>query len=196
MAVAAHSSRGAREDAGTLESEPPHGLDSEEWRAIPGWEGYEASTHGNIRSLAPRNGYSWKAPRVLRGSTNDTGHRHVVLRGRVVVGVHRLGALTFLGPPPPGATVCRHFDGDPTNNRPENLRWGTPKENSDDMLRHGTRKFGEANHWARLTEQQVLDIYARRARGNARALADEMGVKEWTVYSIWSGRNWGWLTGA
>lgn len=92
--------------------------------------------------------------------------------------------------------MCRHLDGDPTNNRPENLRWGTPKENSDDMLRHGTRMFGEANHWARLTEQQVLDIYARRIRGNAGALADEMGVRECTVYSIWSGRNWGWLTGA
>lgn len=92
--------------------------------------------------------------------------------------------------------MCRHLDGNPSNNRPENLRWGTAKENSDDMIRHGTRLYGESNHKAKLSEQQVLDIYARRIRGNARALADEMGVKEWTVYKIWSGDNWGWLTGA
>lgn len=196
MAAAAPSSLGARPDAGIEAFEPPPGPDSEEWRPIPGYDGYEASNHGNIRSLLWRGTHPLKTPRIMRGTTNSTGHRHVVLRGRVAVGVHRLVALTFHGSPPPGATVCRHLDGDPTNNRPENLCRGTPKENSDDMLRHGTRKFGESNHWAKLTEQQVLNIYARRARGSAKALADEMDIKECTVYSIWSGRNWGWLTGA
>ena len=33
------------------------------------------------------------------------------------------------------SVVC-HNDGNPENNRPENLRWGTVKDNHDDMMRH------------------------------------------------------------
>lgn len=45
-------------------------------------------------------------------------------------------AETFLGPRPEGADVC-HNDGDPTNNRVENLRYDTHSENMRDMVRHG-----------------------------------------------------------
>lgn len=92
--------------------------------------------------------------------------------------------------------MCRHLDGNPANNRPENLRWGTAQENSDDMIRHGTRMYGESNHKAKLTERQVLDIYAQRGAVGAEVLARQYGVKGWTIYKIWSGDNWGWLTGA
>jgi hypothetical protein len=34
--------------------------------------------------------------------------------------------------------VCRHLDGNPINNRLENLRWGTHKENKADAIKHGT----------------------------------------------------------
>jgi hypothetical protein len=32
---------------------------------------------------------------------------------------------------------CRHLDGNPTNNTPENLAWGTHAENCMDTVRHG-----------------------------------------------------------
>lgn len=42
--------------------------------------------------------------------------------------VHRLVCEAFHGPPPDGADTL-HLDENPANNRPENLKWGTRKEN-------------------------------------------------------------------
>jgi hypothetical protein len=61
--------------------------------------------------------------------------------------VHRLVARAFLGDGEPGEVVC-HFDGNPANNRVENLRWDTQRANVQDAIRHGTQgpwalcKFG------------------------------------------------------
>ena len=43
--------------------------------------------------------------------------------------VHRLVCEAFHGPAPFAGAVVIHLDEDATNNRPENLRWGTQKEN-------------------------------------------------------------------
>jgi hypothetical protein len=51
--------------------------------------------------------------------------------------VHKIVAATWLGPPPPGATLIRHLDDNPMNWRPDNLAYGTQKDNSDDMRRNG-----------------------------------------------------------
>lgn len=42
--------------------------------------------------------------------------------------VHQLVAEAFHGPKQPGQ-VCMHLDENYRNNRPENLRWGTQREN-------------------------------------------------------------------
>ena len=67
----------------------------EEWKSIPGFDGYRASSDGRVRN---RNG------RVLTGTVNKRGHRQVNVRGlrrRMTVAVHRLVASAFLGPPRP-----------------------------------------------------------------------------------------------
>jgi hypothetical protein len=43
--------------------------------------------------------------------------------------VHRLVCEAFHGPQPQDKPVVIHIDEDATNNRQENLRWGTQKEN-------------------------------------------------------------------
>lgn len=43
--------------------------------------------------------------------------------------VHRLVCLAFNGVPPPGLNRVLHGDEDWRNNRCDNLRWGTQKEN-------------------------------------------------------------------
>ena len=51
--------------------------------------------------------------------------------------VHRLAAQAFFGEPPtPEHTDVRHIDGDHTNNRLNNLRWGTRSENMRDVIHH------------------------------------------------------------
>lgn len=46
----------------------------------------------------------------------------------------------FVGPRPPGA-LGRHLDDDQTNNRLENLAWGTPAENVADAFTNGGREL-------------------------------------------------------
>jgi len=129
----------------------------EEWRDIPKFEGfYQASTLGRIRSLDrvlesfSRKGNKYRRlfpGTVLACAPNNWGHMHVMLSchgkaiGRLV---HRLVLETFVGPCPPGME-CRHFpDDDKRNNRLDNLQWGTPKENAQDKIIHGTTGKGKS----------------------------------------------------
>lgn len=114
---------------------------SEEWRPIPGYEGYRVSDHGRVESL-----HRWRGqdgPRILRTSPNVFGYPTVQLRkqgaprNRVARCVHVLVAAAFLGPRPAGLEV-RHLDGNPQNCHVGNLAYGTRAENIADQLRHGT----------------------------------------------------------
>lgn len=126
---------------------------TEVWRDIPGWEGYySVSTEGRVKSLA-RTIYRPNAhrlperilaPRVTRPS----GHLRVGLYRDAAIQsayIHRLVLMTFVGPPPEGMQGC-HGDGDPTNNRLSNLRWGTASDNAQDRLRHGVNPFANRTH--------------------------------------------------
>lgn len=106
-----------------------------EWRKVPGYELYEVSSEGHIR----RDG------RAIRPTAARTGHLKVSLYNGVKYGkiargwrvqVHRVAALAFLGPPPFPGAVVRHRNGHPSDNRAENLQWGTTKENAADRRHH------------------------------------------------------------
>lgn len=49
-------------------------------------------------------------------------------RGHKTLKVHRLVCEAFNGPPDDGQ-VCMHLNEDSSDNRPENLAWGTQKQN-------------------------------------------------------------------
>lgn len=117
---------------------------TEEWRAIPGYEGiYEVSDLGRVRSLDRQS----TAGRSLRGriraaAKDKGGYLRVPLHhGRAVryTGAHRLVLEAFVGPCPPGMEAC-HNDGDPSNNALSNLRWDTKSANMLDKLLHGTNR--------------------------------------------------------
>ena len=55
-------------------------------------------------------------------------YRGIVYRGKNYK-LHRLVCEAFHGPKPSSEAVVIHLDEDGMNNRPENLRWGTQKEN-------------------------------------------------------------------
>lgn len=123
---------------------------TEEWRAIPGYEGiYEVSNIGRVRSLDRIDIRGKRCPGRIRRLQNDPdGHRRVMLaRDRVqkVAKVYRLVLLAFVGPPPEG-TEALHRDGNPENDAVENLCWGTRSENMHDRVRHGTHHFAMKTH--------------------------------------------------
>lgn len=119
-----------------------HEISVEEWRPIPGYEGiYEASNLGRVRGLdrIDAAGRRWKG-RIRVQSTDAQGRKRVNLSrdgSKKLTQVHRLVMLAFVGAPPEGHEVC-HNDGDPANNRLDNLRWDTKRANNLDAVHHGT----------------------------------------------------------
>ena len=90
--------------------------------------------------------------------------------------VHHLVLEAFVGKRPKG-TEARHVnDRDPTNNRLDNLAWGTHRENEADKIRHGTSQHGERNAMCKLTDAQVNEIRASKELG--RVLSARYGVVE------------------
>lgn len=123
-------------------------LPGEIWQAIPGYEGvYEASSLGRIRSLDHEhphwtgNGRVRRTGKLLSPATNPGGYsiltlsKHGQHRG---VQVHVLVLEAFVGPRPSAEMDACHGNGDPSDNRLENLRWDTKSANALDTVRHGT----------------------------------------------------------
>jgi len=116
-----------------------------EWRPIPGWEGYyEASSKGAIRSVdrvvvrGKRTLRLSGSPRVPKVGKNGYLYTSLYRSSEASYStVHRLVALTFLGPRPVGHDVC-HRNGVRSDNRVENLYYGTRSENNRDKRIHGT----------------------------------------------------------
>lgn len=117
----------------------------EEWRDVVGAEGvYRISSCGRVMSVARR--VAWRgttrvqSDRIMSQHQNGvSGHMSVHLRfdGKSITRtVHSLVLEAFVGPRPDGMEGC-HWDDDPSNNRVENLRWGTRSDNMNDRVRNG-----------------------------------------------------------
>ena len=174
-------------------------MNDEIWKDIPGYEGeYQASTCGRIKSLRrkvrgvnPYTGVEFMrtiTETILRpGRHCKSGHVSVVLR-RNTPGkpVHQLVAITFIGPVPDGKEVL-HTNGDPSDNRITNLRYGTRRENILDVY-----KTGRA--WRKLTTGDVHKIRELIDQGAPFAqIAQKYGVAPISIYRIKCGGTFSWL---
>lgn len=104
-------------------------------------------------------------------------------------GVHTLVLEAFVGPAPSNH-MCRHLDGTRDNNRLENLRWGTNRENVADRIRHGVPvgTKGELHPRAKLT---VTDVVAIRASDETNPkCAKRYGISQHQVSGIRRGYYW------
>lgn len=121
-------------------------------REVPGFSKYLVSEDGKIYRFGRELCLCIDKDGYLRCAiTNDFGRRKMIAS-------HTAVALAFIGPKPtPKHEVC-HNDGSKTNNHFSNLRWGTRKENHQDLKRHGTSLVGEKNGRAKLTEENVNEI--------------------------------------
>lgn len=92
------------------------------WKPVPASRllgippGYQASSRGRILGVSGT---------VLKQNPDKDGYATVAVRGRKRVAI--LVQLAFAGPP-----EVRHLDGDRSNNRPDNLEWGSRWRNEQD----------------------------------------------------------------
>ncbi len=154
----------------------------EQWKPVPGFETkYLVSNYGRLFSLIRK--------RPIRASTDrSTGYQIVGLlvsskpRKYKSCRVHTLVMRAFVGEPREGQQGA-HKDGDPTNNKLSNLRWSSARENMQDQVKHGTRKYGQP----RLTTFQRLQIEAMKVVGYSNAtIADHTGCTIRTVQRVYS----------
>ena len=185
-------------------------MENEIWKDIQGFPLYRVSNHGRILSLGRTyTRPNWKdgkenvvrlRDRIINGCIKKLGDRPVVKTASLRadnkthhVRVSHLVLEAFVGPRPIGMEAC-HNDGNPANNRIENLRWDTHAANMADQVQHGTKSspptfYGENHPMARLTDAQVEAIRAQAMRRGLRAeLAREHGVSATSIGRILSGK--------
>lgn len=175
-------------------------VEQEEWRAIPGFEGYEASNFGRIRSIdricitdrCPngrfRRGY------ILRHRITKDGYARLEVAGKMA-SVHRLIAVTFIGPIPSDRQI-NHKDGVKLNNRPGNLEIVTGGENIKHAFNTGLKKppRGELSGLSKITVESAKRIREITGR-SVRDIAAEFGISNQQVSKIRTGKRWAHLVG-
>ena len=106
---------------------------SEEWRIVPSAPHYLASSEGRIMiapflASLPNGGVRQYGGSPHFGIWDKETARFVTSHRNKNYKVHRLICEAFHGAPFERA-VCLHIDENSANNRPENLKWATQKEN-------------------------------------------------------------------
>lgn len=100
--------------------------------------------------------------------------------------VHSLICSTFYKKPKGGSVVVCHKDGNPHNNRPENLVWSTHRRNAAHRYLHNTQDDGVNNSRACLSAEDLLVCrYLLKNTGFTREEIGEVcGVSKGTVGKI------------
>lgn len=162
---------------------PEDEIDGEKWRPTQ-FDGYWVSSLGRVRG---RTGV------ILKPHVTRFGHAYVHCGKGNPRGVHTLVCEAWHGPPPAAGMHAAHYNRDPLDNQPGNLRWATPLENiGQDRLRHGTVPRGENHAHAKLTQEKARRIRAQLPgpRGIINRLAREYGVTKTAITNVRDNITW------
>ncbi|MBM0275108.1 HNH endonuclease signature motif containing protein [Micromonospora tarensis] len=150
------------------------------WRVDP----HAGLVHG-VKGAPFRRTNSWGYVQIKFRAPEDWQTEHTVLAHRVIWEAEH-------GPLADGLTV-NHLNGVKTDNRLANLEAVTQSDNMRHAYRTGLHQPVRSN--ARLTEQQVRDIYRRCRTGERDAdLAAEYGMKRSAINNIRNGWSWRHVT--
>lgn len=115
-------------------------MSDEIWKSVPSYPGLMASSWGRIKlpertALMPKGGTRIYKTKPIYGYTTRSSKTalHVFKNVRSLhfgnIKVHKAVCEAFHGQAPFENAVVIHLDENGLNNRPENLKWGTQKEN-------------------------------------------------------------------
>ena len=165
------------------------------YRPIKGFSDYRVGSDGTVWS---KKRGEWK---ILKQSIKKgENYRRVNLsqKGKITkASVHCLICIAFNGSKPFRSAQCRHIDGDPSNNVPHNLAWGTAKQNAEDRTSHGRthKPKGEMSPMHKITEKLATEMLKRIYAGEIRqaAACKEYHLSPAQVSRICNGQRWGHL---
>ncbi|MFP5078261.1 hypothetical protein ACLE20_13215 [Rhizobium sp. YIM 134829] len=120
---------------------------------------------------------------------NSAGYGHIWLAGKDQL-VHRIACEALHGFSPTPWHDAAHSCGNGHLGccSPKHLRWATPLENQQEMVRHGRSQQGERHYAAKLTASDVLAI--RSSAASSQELADQFGVNRTNIIAIRKRKSW------
>ena len=161
----------------------------ETWLPCPGHPAYAVSNLGRVKRVLPGPGA--RAGLIRKATPGKGGYLLVTFQenGRFPTRkVHRLVCEAFHGGKPENGFMVLHNDGNPRNNRADNLRWSTCLDNHADRELHGRTAKGERVGTSKLSEDDVRDIL--RTSGPRRPLAEKYQVSMTTISTIRNRKGW------
>lgn len=158
-------------------------METEIWAKVPSVPEYEASNLGRIRRVPWVGKMPYGGERKYGGTPTygvwrkDESRYALTFRGKNYK-VSRMVCEAFHGPPPSGKPICMHVDEDPRNNRPENLKWATQKENLNCEKFKARKRFAAR----KMRDEQILEAVLRVLSGEKTvSVARRYGVASCTI---------------
>lgn len=159
------------------------------WKTHPVFTDYAISDDGKVKRITAKKGA--KVGRILRPGVTPYGYHMVCVAPKTYRFVHALVLETFVGPRQPGMEA-RHLNDVKSDNRLENLRWGSHAENYADRQANGGGNHGSRHGMSKLNEADVMEIRKRwEIRGDTKTeIAKAFNVSVSCVKLIVNRQRW------
>jgi hypothetical protein len=185
---------------GRLYAPVPVSSPDEKWRDAVGFEGrYLVSSKGRLYGMY--SGNFLRPNKTRRGYLRTSFRAPAKSTGQRYVGVHAVVAAAFIGPCPDGLEV-NHKNGIKTDNRVENLEYGTHRYNVKHAYDIGLSKGGRGSKLDANKVRELRRMWAEAERtvskrgkpiikkGELRKIADHFGIATAYVHNVCVGDGW------
>lgn len=167
------------------------------WKKILGYENYEVSNFGRIKSLEKidfmhrNNSYRTRKEKIMRNGISN-GYKSVSLyknKKPKTFTIHRLVLSSFIENKNNKREV-NHIDGNKHNNNLENLEWCSSSENSIHAIKNGLQiaKKGEQQYNSKLKDFEIIEI--RNSDLTLNELSKIYNISTSVICSVKNKKSW------